>query len=156
MSQSHSANRNIGRVPQRQGQFLLNTLESFRNACRWGQIRKVGGWCVSVSVHSSVLATMYLHPAPPQKYHRWVQCMALVSETAELGVCINSENFVTPEYVSHEICLGPISLFHVFGLWGTAWNSPKLLIVWELLEGMCETRFLCYAMWFHCQRGLTI
>ncbi|XP_057879264.1 meiosis inhibitor protein 1-like [Melospiza georgiana] len=34
MSQSHSANRNLGRVPQRQGQFLLNTLESFRNACR--------------------------------------------------------------------------------------------------------------------------
>ncbi|XP_030913624.1 meiosis inhibitor protein 1 [Geospiza fortis] len=34
VSQSHSANRNLGRVPQRQGQFLLNTLESFRNACR--------------------------------------------------------------------------------------------------------------------------
>ncbi|XP_053833568.1 meiosis inhibitor protein 1 isoform X4 [Vidua macroura] len=32
--QSHPANRNLGRVPQRQGQFLLNTLESFRNACR--------------------------------------------------------------------------------------------------------------------------
>ncbi|NWU44972.1 MEII1 protein, partial [Hylia prasina] len=31
---SHPANRNLGRVPQRQGQFLLNTLESFRNACR--------------------------------------------------------------------------------------------------------------------------
>ncbi|NXS37753.1 MEII1 protein, partial [Pomatostomus ruficeps] len=31
---SHTANRNLGRVPQRQGQFLLNTLESFRNACR--------------------------------------------------------------------------------------------------------------------------
>ncbi|NXE60467.1 MEII1 protein, partial [Calcarius ornatus] len=31
---SHSANRNLGRLPQRQGQFLLNTLESFRNACR--------------------------------------------------------------------------------------------------------------------------
>ncbi|NXB71126.1 MEII1 protein, partial [Donacobius atricapilla] len=31
---SHLANRNLGRVPQRQGQFLLNTLESFRNACR--------------------------------------------------------------------------------------------------------------------------
>lgn len=30
----------------------------------------VGGWCVSVSVHSSVLVTMFLHPAPPQKYHR--------------------------------------------------------------------------------------
>ncbi|KFQ90030.1 Meiosis inhibitor protein 1, partial [Phoenicopterus ruber ruber] len=28
------ANRNLSRVPQRQGQFLLNTLESFRNACR--------------------------------------------------------------------------------------------------------------------------
>ncbi|XP_062348218.1 meiosis inhibitor protein 1 [Cinclus cinclus] len=34
VSQSHLANRNLGRVPQRQGQFLLNTLESFRNACR--------------------------------------------------------------------------------------------------------------------------
>ncbi|NXK95317.1 MEII1 protein, partial [Formicarius rufipectus] len=31
---SHPANRNLGKVPQRQGQFLLNTLESFRNACR--------------------------------------------------------------------------------------------------------------------------
>ncbi|NXA94778.1 MEII1 protein, partial [Melanocharis versteri] len=31
---SHPANRNLGRVPQRQGQFLLNTLESFRSACR--------------------------------------------------------------------------------------------------------------------------
>ncbi|NXB61257.1 MEII1 protein, partial [Struthidea cinerea] len=31
---SHPANRNLGRVPQRQGQFLLSTLESFRNACR--------------------------------------------------------------------------------------------------------------------------
>ncbi|NXH25260.1 MEII1 protein, partial [Myiagra hebetior] len=31
---SHPANRNLGRVPQRQGRFLLNTLESFRNACR--------------------------------------------------------------------------------------------------------------------------
>ncbi|NXK69822.1 MEII1 protein, partial [Sylvietta virens] len=31
---SHPANRNLGRVPQTQGQFLLNTLESFRNACR--------------------------------------------------------------------------------------------------------------------------
>ncbi|NXF68309.1 MEII1 protein, partial [Ciccaba nigrolineata] len=31
---SHQANRNLSRVPQRQGQFLLNTLESFRNACR--------------------------------------------------------------------------------------------------------------------------
>ncbi|NXH61294.1 MEII1 protein, partial [Rhabdornis inornatus] len=31
---SHPTNRNLGRVPQRQGQFLLNTLESFRNACR--------------------------------------------------------------------------------------------------------------------------
>ncbi|NWV46185.1 MEII1 protein, partial [Daphoenositta chrysoptera] len=31
---SHPGNRNLGRVPQRQGQFLLNTLESFRNACR--------------------------------------------------------------------------------------------------------------------------
>ncbi|NWX34438.1 MEII1 protein, partial [Notiomystis cincta] len=31
---SHPANRNLGRIPQRQGQFLLNTLESFRNACR--------------------------------------------------------------------------------------------------------------------------
>ncbi|NWZ69655.1 MEII1 protein, partial [Acrocephalus arundinaceus] len=31
---SHPANRNLGRVPQRQSQFLLNTLESFRNACR--------------------------------------------------------------------------------------------------------------------------
>ncbi|KGL88161.1 Meiosis inhibitor protein 1, partial [Charadrius vociferus] len=28
------ANRNLSRVPQRQAQFLLNTLESFRNACR--------------------------------------------------------------------------------------------------------------------------
>ncbi|XP_071588360.1 meiosis inhibitor protein 1 [Heliangelus exortis] len=34
VSQSHSANRNLSRVPQRQGQFLLNTLKSFRNACR--------------------------------------------------------------------------------------------------------------------------
>ncbi|XP_014738100.1 PREDICTED: meiosis inhibitor protein 1-like isoform X2 [Sturnus vulgaris] len=34
VSQSHPTNRNLGRVPQRQGQFLLNTLESFRNACR--------------------------------------------------------------------------------------------------------------------------
>ncbi|XP_058718432.1 meiosis inhibitor protein 1-like [Poecile atricapillus] len=34
VSQSHPANRNLGRVPQRHGQFLLNTLESFRNACR--------------------------------------------------------------------------------------------------------------------------
>ncbi|NXO59040.1 MEII1 protein, partial [Aramus guarauna] len=34
MSRSHPANRNLSRVPQRQGQFLLNTLESFRNACR--------------------------------------------------------------------------------------------------------------------------
>ncbi|XP_062442567.1 meiosis inhibitor protein 1 [Rhea pennata] len=34
VSQSHSGNRNLSRVPQRQGQFLLNTLESFRNACR--------------------------------------------------------------------------------------------------------------------------
>ncbi|XP_058276203.1 meiosis inhibitor protein 1 isoform X1 [Hirundo rustica] len=34
VSQSHPANRNLGRVPQRQGQFLLSTLESFRNACR--------------------------------------------------------------------------------------------------------------------------
>ncbi|KAF1676055.1 MEII1 protein, partial [Pygoscelis papua] len=31
---SHTANRNLSRVPQRQGQFLLSTLESFRNACR--------------------------------------------------------------------------------------------------------------------------
>ncbi|NXN78864.1 MEII1 protein, partial [Bombycilla garrulus] len=31
---SRPANRNLGRVPQRQSQFLLNTLESFRNACR--------------------------------------------------------------------------------------------------------------------------
>ncbi|NXR26316.1 MEII1 protein, partial [Cinclus mexicanus] len=31
---SQLANRNLGRVPQRQGHFLLNTLESFRNACR--------------------------------------------------------------------------------------------------------------------------
>ncbi|NXU12841.1 MEII1 protein, partial [Pardalotus punctatus] len=31
---SHPANKNLGRAPQRQGQFLLNTLESFRNACR--------------------------------------------------------------------------------------------------------------------------
>ncbi|NWV82347.1 MEII1 protein, partial [Dasyornis broadbenti] len=31
---SHAANKNLGRAPQRQGQFLLNTLESFRNACR--------------------------------------------------------------------------------------------------------------------------
>ncbi|NWT82083.1 MEII1 protein, partial [Lanius ludovicianus] len=31
---NHPANRNRGRVPQRQVQFLLNTLESFRNACR--------------------------------------------------------------------------------------------------------------------------
>ncbi|KAJ7425944.1 hypothetical protein WISP_21437 [Willisornis vidua] len=34
VSQSHPANRSLGRVPHRQGQFLLNTLESFRNACR--------------------------------------------------------------------------------------------------------------------------
>ncbi|KAM6321189.1 meiosis inhibitor protein 1 [Aegotheles albertisi] len=34
VSQSHPANRNLSRVPQRQGQFLLNTLKSFRNACR--------------------------------------------------------------------------------------------------------------------------
>ncbi|KFM02206.1 Meiosis inhibitor protein 1, partial [Aptenodytes forsteri] len=34
VSQSHPANRTLSRVPQRQGQFLLNTLESFRNACR--------------------------------------------------------------------------------------------------------------------------
>ncbi|XP_068796968.1 meiosis inhibitor protein 1 [Struthio camelus] len=34
VSQSHPGNRNLSRVPQRQGQFLLNTLESFRNACR--------------------------------------------------------------------------------------------------------------------------
>ncbi|XP_010222804.1 PREDICTED: meiosis inhibitor protein 1 [Tinamus guttatus] len=32
--QSHTGNRNLSRVPQRQGQFLLHTLESFRNACR--------------------------------------------------------------------------------------------------------------------------
>ncbi|NXQ60372.1 MEII1 protein, partial [Anthoscopus minutus] len=31
---SHPANRNLGRVHQRHGQFLLNTLEGFRNACR--------------------------------------------------------------------------------------------------------------------------
>ncbi|XP_053920252.1 meiosis inhibitor protein 1 isoform X2 [Cuculus canorus] len=34
VSQSHSANRNLSRVPQRQGQLLLNTLESFNSACR--------------------------------------------------------------------------------------------------------------------------
>ncbi|KAI1239102.1 hypothetical protein IHE44_0012211 [Lamprotornis superbus] len=34
VSQSHPTNRNLGGVPQRQSQFLLNTLESFRNACR--------------------------------------------------------------------------------------------------------------------------
>ncbi|KFO13576.1 Meiosis inhibitor protein 1, partial [Balearica regulorum gibbericeps] len=34
VSRSHPANRSLSRVPQRQGQFLLNTLESFRNACR--------------------------------------------------------------------------------------------------------------------------
>ncbi|XP_074907148.1 meiosis inhibitor protein 1 isoform X2 [Buteo buteo] len=34
VSQSHPANRHLSRVPQRQGQLLLNTLESFRNACR--------------------------------------------------------------------------------------------------------------------------
>ncbi|XP_065533161.1 LOW QUALITY PROTEIN: meiosis inhibitor protein 1 [Lathamus discolor] len=34
VSQSHPANRNLSRVSQRQGQFLLNTLQSFRNACR--------------------------------------------------------------------------------------------------------------------------
>ncbi|XP_069710767.1 meiosis inhibitor protein 1 [Phaenicophaeus curvirostris] len=34
VSQSHPANRNLSRVPQRQGQLLLNTLESFRSACR--------------------------------------------------------------------------------------------------------------------------
>lgn len=50
VSQSHPANRNLGRVPQRQGQFLLNTLESFRNACRWGQVKKVCGWVVCVHV----------------------------------------------------------------------------------------------------------
>ncbi|KFQ28603.1 Meiosis inhibitor protein 1, partial [Mesitornis unicolor] len=33
-SQSHPANKNLSRVPQRQEQFLLHTLESFRNACR--------------------------------------------------------------------------------------------------------------------------
>ncbi|NXA39432.1 MEII1 protein, partial [Eudromia elegans] len=31
---SHTGNRNLSRVPQRQGQFLLHTLESFRSACR--------------------------------------------------------------------------------------------------------------------------
>ncbi|NWJ11524.1 MEII1 protein, partial [Crypturellus undulatus] len=31
---SHTGNRNFSRIPQRQGQFLLHTLESFRNACR--------------------------------------------------------------------------------------------------------------------------
>ncbi|NWX91563.1 MEI1 protein, partial [Nothoprocta pentlandii] len=31
---SHAGNRNLSRVPQRQGQFLLHALESFRNACR--------------------------------------------------------------------------------------------------------------------------
>uniref|UniRef100_A0A8D0F2C0 Meiotic double-stranded break formation protein 1 n=1 Tax=Strix occidentalis caurina TaxID=311401 RepID=A0A8D0F2C0_STROC len=34
LSPPQSTNRNLSRVPQRQGQFLLNTLESFRNACR--------------------------------------------------------------------------------------------------------------------------
>ncbi|KFQ53558.1 Meiosis inhibitor protein 1, partial [Nestor notabilis] len=34
VSQSHPANRNLSRVQQRHGQFLLNTLEGFRNACR--------------------------------------------------------------------------------------------------------------------------
>uniref|UniRef100_A0A674HC37 Meiotic double-stranded break formation protein 1 n=1 Tax=Taeniopygia guttata TaxID=59729 RepID=A0A674HC37_TAEGU len=34
LSPPQSTNRNLGRAPQRQGQFLLNTLESFRNACR--------------------------------------------------------------------------------------------------------------------------
>ncbi|XP_063178615.1 meiosis inhibitor protein 1 [Chroicocephalus ridibundus] len=34
VSQSHPANRSLSRVPQRQGQLLLSTLESFRNACR--------------------------------------------------------------------------------------------------------------------------
>ncbi|XP_057286998.1 meiosis inhibitor protein 1 [Pezoporus wallicus] len=34
VSQSHPANINLSRVSQRQGQFLLNTLQSFRNACR--------------------------------------------------------------------------------------------------------------------------
>ncbi|XP_014819226.1 PREDICTED: meiosis inhibitor protein 1 [Calidris pugnax] len=34
VSQDHPANRNLSRIPQRQGQLLLNTLESFRNACR--------------------------------------------------------------------------------------------------------------------------
>ncbi|XP_009994679.1 PREDICTED: meiosis inhibitor protein 1 [Chaetura pelagica] len=34
VSQSHPANRNLSRVSHRQGQFLFNTLESFRNACR--------------------------------------------------------------------------------------------------------------------------
>ncbi|XP_051492886.1 meiosis inhibitor protein 1 [Apus apus] len=34
VSQSHPANRSLSRVSHRQGQFLFNTLESFRNACR--------------------------------------------------------------------------------------------------------------------------
>lgn len=71
--------------------------------------------------------------------------MALVSETAEWGVCINSRNSVTPGYVSHEICLGPISLFHVFGLWGTAWKFTKTADNVRT-TGRCETRFLCYVV----------
>ncbi|KAM9579791.1 meiosis inhibitor protein 1-like isoform 2-T2 [Guaruba guarouba] len=34
VSQSHPANRNLSSISQRQGQFLLKTLQSFRNACR--------------------------------------------------------------------------------------------------------------------------
>lgn len=107
-----------------------------------------------MSVHPSVLVTEFLYPTPPLKYNRWVQCMALVSETKEGGICSDSENFVTPVCASQEICLGPISLFHVFGLWRTAWklaktgddvrmvgryvrnHSPVPWGMWALLEGI--------------------
>ena len=159
MSQSHPANRILSRVPQRQGQFLLNTLESFRNACRWGQVRGVGLWvvCVSMSVHPSVLVTEFLYPTPPLKYHRWVQCMAFVSETTEGGICSDSENFVTPVCVSQEICLGPISFSHVFGLWGTAWKLAKTTDDVRTV-GRCVWNHIPvpWDMWSHCWRGLTI
>lgn len=99
--------------------------------------RCMGRCCVSMSVHSSVLTTIFLHPVPPQKFHRWVQCMA--------GVCINSENFVTPGYVFHEICQGPISLFNDLGLWETAWKFTKTAdnvrtigrYVWNQIAVLC-------------------
>lgn len=144
VSQSHPANINRGRVPQRQGQLLLNTLESFRNACRWGQVRGLEGWmlCVSMFIHPSVLVTEFLYPTPSLKYHRWVQRMALVGETTGGGICSGSENFVTPVCVSQENCLGPITLFHIFGLGGTAWKLAKTGDDVRL-EGTCEAIFLC-------------